>query len=224
MRHFTASLSLLLTACLQVGLSQTLDQSHLMSKKIVETPKLSTHNLVRASGSASQNAERAIYALTFQSNRQVNIALVAFRDDQTKQFWVGRSHEFYVSTGSGIIGFTAIPGGIQWSRPLLSIGTNVTDVKEIWKSVDDDITPEMLASITPQLDFKGVLGEAFFLRDPSSMAPGVPRIDSVNISNGTHIQLDLSSPGGHYHAKCSFDVRTLTLNSAFLDGRQAFPK
>jgi hypothetical protein len=123
-----------------------------------------------------------------------------------------------------LIGFTPIYGGIHWSRPLLNVGASVTDLPSAWKNVDEKITPEMLISLTPQLDFKNALGDKFFLRDPTSMSPGVPRINSLTVKDGNQIQIDLSSPGGDYQAKCVFEAETLALKSAFLDGKQVYPR
>lgn len=215
----------IIISILQAVPAQTNAPQHLLSKKLREVPKPSKVKLISRSGTRTVNSELAIYWVTFPSKQQQDFGVVVFRDDQTKQLWVGEMHELYVSTKHGIAGFSFGTGVIFGSKEMLKIdsASTLTNMSDIWKMVDEKITPEMLTAFHP-LNFYGALGEEFFQLTPTSSGVGVPRVNKVSVLDNEEIQLDLSSPSGDHNAIATFDDQTLDLKRLILDGKQVFPK
>ncbi|WP_150107612.1 hypothetical protein [Pedosphaera parvula] len=139
---------------------------------------------------------------------------------------MGKEQDLYVSTEHGLIGLKVLPGAIFDSRGMLKIEdeSSLTNLSDIWRIVDETITPEMLVDFHPPLDFHGALDDTFLLLSPTSSAPGRPRVNKVSVLHKGEIQLDISSPGGDYNAIATFDDQTLNLKKLILDGKQVFPK
>ena len=166
---------------------------------------------------------KAIYTAQYLPTNSYEVAVVAFRNPQSGNVWVGNEMDFYTETSSQIVGGMMTPGTVMWCEGFV---TNQKDLESAISVFDKQVDGPTLAVGCKgySSDLRNVLRRRFFTRRGDFDSESIRAVvKAVETKNGK-VRIDLENPITHSSASVWIETKTWKPIKAIEDGRQVFPK
>jgi hypothetical protein len=170
------------------------------------------------------------YTFRVSSGRTFDIPVVVFVDETTRNAWAGRKADFYIETGSGIVGVTLSSSNVlRWDSSLISKSKAGETLEQLVNRFETEFDHLQLAQPSmggTELEYAvaTAVGPWFFAKSIGSFVHAPATIKNITVSDG-QLQLDLDSATGNFSTVTVWvDMETRQVTIVTANGHLIFPK